>query len=232
MTDGDEFQRNERNAGFTSSEFRITRTPKAGERHVSRGGILKYNWRLSPTRAKRSSHAWTDRPWMLCTPEYVRRARGWFTLPLYFGVSLRSFSRDAGRVKVDASAPLSTRCVGPQARFTRKLARHSSCLFWKRLVLSPILKVTYNWEYGNKVMRLLSILTTWKLTYVAFGWNEVCNGLQEESGANAFILIYRRCFENSDGRSGHLFCCNLNCLFFYIYRSNHSEQSSESDITK
>lgn len=31
----------------------ISHRSRAGERHVSRGGILKYNWRLSPTRAKR-----------------------------------------------------------------------------------------------------------------------------------------------------------------------------------
>jgi len=52
ITDGDEFQENEKNASITSSEFRIVRAPKTGERRVSRGGILKYNWRLSPMRAK------------------------------------------------------------------------------------------------------------------------------------------------------------------------------------
>jgi len=120
--------RNDRNASITlSSEFCIAHTPKAGERHVSRGGILKYNWRLSPTRAKR--YLVTRGPTVGVMYARVRRVRGGDSPSLCALVYPYSLSRGTGdgedkggciRSLVDAQ------CVESQARFTRKINREGS----------------------------------------------------------------------------------------------------------
>lgn len=111
MTDGDEFQRNERSTGVLRRNFASLALRKPGKgASLSRGGILKYNWRLSPTRAKRYlvTRGPTDRG--CYARQSTSSARGGDSPSHYASACPYGLTAGRGtrRVEVDASAPSST----------------------------------------------------------------------------------------------------------------------------